>query len=134
MSNNIITNHSTKKQINRSFKIYNVEQLYKLKGETRNKILERIYTADELAIAEGYQVVNHVGFKTYKMEDGLESFNVAKKLKAFLEQQEVSGELLNRQLKLKESLKKRPELPPHLKALAEKARLQGWTLGGMVKD
>lgn len=134
MSNNIITNHSTKKQINRSFKIYNVEQLYKLKGETRNKILERIYTADELAIAEGYQVVNHVGFKTYEMEDGLESFNVTKKLKAFLEQQEVSGELLNRQLMLKESLKKRPELPPHLKALAEKARLQGCTLGGMVKD
>jgi len=124
MSNNIITNHSTKKQINRSFKIYNLEQLYKLKGETRNKILERIYTADELAIAEGYQVIKHDDFNTYEMEDGLELFNVAKKIKAFLEQQEVSGELLKRQLKLKESLKKRPELPPHLKAFAEKARLQ----------
>ena len=51
-----------------------------------------------------------------------------------MEQQEVSGELLNRQLKLKESLKKRPEIPPHIKALAEKARLQGCILGGMVKD
>ena len=86
-------------------RIYNVEQLYKLKGETRNKILRRLYTADELAIAEGYQVIKHGGFSTYEMEAGLGSFNIAKKLKAFLEQQEVSGELLNRQLKLKEFLK-----------------------------
>jgi len=127
MSKNIITNYSTQEQTRQSSKIYNVEQLYKLKGATRNKILRGFYTADELAIVEGYQVIKHANFNTYEMEDGLEIFNVAKKLKAFLEQEEASGQLLNRQLKLKESLKKRPELPPHLKALAKKARLQGST-------
>jgi hypothetical protein len=84
----------------RSSKIYNVEQLYKLKVQTRNQILERIYTKGELMAAEGYQAKVHNGFISYEL-DCEDLFLVATKIKTFLEQEEASGELLRRQLKLK---------------------------------